>query len=229
MTCYTLLPIRGTTVRGTKLDSCGAPVHGPKSTVTSEGFVSVELTMEVEDGTDYQLRGANDKFIYNSRGRPRLRWVNAVINMAQVDPELYNLMTSSPLVVNDAATPESVGFRIQEDATGFGNFALEVWTEMDGACVNGAPAYGYLLLPWIVDAMIGDVTVQNEPVTIPISRARTNRNSLWGVGPYNVNNKLTAPTGPAPLLTAIGPKDHLDFHLTTLAPPAATCGAVALA
>jgi hypothetical protein len=215
-------------MRGTKLDSCGAPVHGPKSTVTSDGWVSVELTMEVEDGTDYQLRGANDNYIYNTRGRPKIRWVNAVLNFGQVDPELYNLMTASPIVTNDATTPESVGFRIRENV--YANFALEVWTDLDGlACINGVPAYGYLLLPWIVDAMVGDVTVQNEPVTFPITRARTNRGSLWGVGPYNVDNKLTAPTGPSPLLTPIQATDHLDFHLTTLAPPAVTCGAVALA
>jgi hypothetical protein len=227
MATYCLRPIRGTVMRVTKLDSCGAVVHGPKASVTSDGFVSVELTMEVEDGTDNQLRGANDNFIYNSRGRPKLRWVNAVVNFGQVDPEMYNLMTANPLVMNDAATPEAVGFRIRENV--YANFALEVWTDLDGqACINGAPAYGYLLLPWIVDAMIADVTVQNEPITFPINRCRTSRNSLWGVGPYNVDNKLTAPTGPSPLLTAIQATDHLDFHLTTLAPPAATCGAVTL-
>lgn len=228
MTCYTLKPIRGEVMRVTKLDSCGAPVHGAKSTVTSDGFVSVEITMEVEDGTDYQLRGANDNFIYNSRGRPKIRWANAVINFGQVDPDMYNLMTGNPLVVNDAATPESIGFRIREDVVA--NFALEVWTDLDGqACINGVPAFGYLLLPWVTDAMVGDFTLQNEAITFPINRCRTNRGSLWGVGPYNVDNKLTAPTGPSPLLTAIGPKDHLDFHLTTLAPPTVVCGAQTLA
>jgi hypothetical protein len=227
MTTYCLKPIRGSVMRLTKVDSCGAPVHGPKASVTSEGFVSVELTMEVEDGTDYQVRGANDKFIVNSRGKPRLRWVNAVINFGQVDPELYNIATGNPLVLNDAATPEAVGFRIRENVSS--DFALEVWTDLDGlACIGGVPAYGYLLMPWVKDGMVGDFTVQNELITFPINRCRTERGSTWGTGPYNVNNKITGTPGPAPLLTAIDTLDHLDFHLTTLAPPTATCGAVTL-
>lgn len=227
MTTYCLKPIRGNVMRVTKLDSCGAPVHGPKASVTSDGFVSVEITMEIEDGTDYQVRGANDKFIVNSRGKPLLRWANPVINFGNVDPELYNLVTGNPLVLNDAATPEAVGFRVRGNVSA--NFALEVWTDLDGlACIGGVPAYGYLLLPFVTDGMVGDFTIQNELITFPINRARTSEGSQWGTGPYNVNNKLSAPTGPAPLLSAIDTKDHIDFHLTTLAPPAATCGAVTL-
>lgn len=227
MATYCLKPIRGRVLRVTKLDSCGAPVHGPKASVTSDGFVSVEGTVEVQDGTDYQLKGANDQYIYNSRGVPLIRWVNLVINFGKVDPEVYNLVTGSPLEMNDAATPEAVGFRIRSGVTA--NFALEIWTDLDGqACVAGIPAYGYALYPWVKDAVVGDHTWQNEAITFPVQRARTEANSLWGVGPYNVLNKLSAPTGPSPLLTAIQPTDHMDFFLTTLAPPAAVCGAVTL-
>jgi hypothetical protein len=111
----------------------------------------------------------------------------------------------------------------------FGNFALEVWTDLSGQpCTGGGQSYGYALFPWIVDAAVGDFTIQNELLTFPISQARTHNNSLWGVGPYNVENKISAPAGPSPLLTPITALDHLDFHMVTLAPPTATCGAVTL-
>lgn len=228
MATYCLKPIRGNVMRLTKLDACGAPIHGPKATVTSSGFVSVEVTMEFEDPTEYKLKGANDQFIVNDRGRPLLKWATLVINMGNVDPDVYNISTGSPLVMNDAAVPEAVGFRVREAV--FGNFALEVWTDLSGQpCSGGSAAYGYALFPWIVDASVGDFTIQNELLTFPISQARTHNASLWGVGPYNVDNKISAPAGPSPLLTAIQSTDHLDFHMTTLAPPAATCGAVTLA
>lgn len=227
MATYCLKPIRGNVLRMTKLDACGAPVHGPKATVTSSGFVSVEVTMEIEDPTEYKLKGANDQFIFNDRGRPLLKWASLNINMANVDPELYNMATGSPLVMNDAVTPEAVGFRLREAV--YGNFALEVWTDLSGQpCSGGSSAYGYALFPWIVDAIVGDYTIQNEVIQFPITQARTHNNSLWGVGPYNVDNKISAPAGPSPLLTAIQPLDHMDFHMTTLAPPVATCGAVTL-
>lgn len=227
MATYCLKPIRGKVMRLTRLDACGAPVHGPKATVTSKGFVSVEITMEVEDGTEYQLKGADDTFIVNDRGRPQIKWANVTINMGNVDPDVYNIATGSPLVMNDATIPEAVGFRVREAV--YGDFALEVWTDLSGqACAAGVPAYGYLLLPWVKDGIVGDFTVQNELITFPIAQARTSAGSGWGVGPYNVDNRVNAPVGPSPLLTAMQATDHLDFHMTTLAPPAATCGAVTL-
>jgi hypothetical protein len=227
MTTYCLKPIRVNTIRLTKLDACGAPIHGPKASIVSDGLVSIEVRMEYEDPTEYKLRGANDKFIVNDRGRPLLKWASLTINMGNVDPELYNMATGSPLVMNDAATPEAVGVRIRENV--FGNFALEGWTDLSGQpCTGGAANYGYVLFPWIVDAVIGDFTLQNELITFPIQTARTHNQSLWGVGPYNVDNKISAPAGPSPLLTAITSTDHMDMHLTTLAPPVAACGAVTL-
>jgi hypothetical protein len=61
-----------------------------------------------------------------------------------------------------------------------------------------------------------------------VQSARTEHGSGWGVGPYNVVNKLTGTTGPAPLLVAIDPLDHMLMELTTVAPPSPTCGAISL-
>jgi hypothetical protein len=96
MTTFCLKPIRGNVLRVTKLDACGTPIHGPKATVTSSGFVSVEVTVEFEDPTEYKLKGANDQFIVNDRGRPLLKWATLVINMGNVDPDVYNMTTGSP-------------------------------------------------------------------------------------------------------------------------------------
>jgi hypothetical protein len=227
MATYCLKPIRGKVIRVTKLDACGAPVHGPKASVTSDGFISVEAKMNIEAPTEYKVKGANDVFIVNDRGRPLLKWIDLTLNMQAVDPELYTLITGSPLVMNDAATPEAVGFRVREGV--FASVAIEVWTDLSGQpCTGGATNYGYVLFPYVVDGIVGDYTIENQAISFPITQARTHNNSLWGVGPYNVDNKISAPAGPSPLLTAITATDHMDMHLTTLAPPAAVCGAVTL-
>jgi hypothetical protein len=61
-----------------------------------------------------------------------------------------------------------------------------------------------------------------------VQSARTEHASGWGVGPYNVVNKLSAPTGPSPLLDAITSEDHMHLQLTTLAPPSPSCGALSV-
>lgn len=227
MATQCLKPVRGKVARITKLDACGVPVVGAKSQVVTDGFVSVEGQIQIEDPQEYKLKNANDDFLYNSRGRPKIKWIDLTLNFAKVDPEAYNLVTGSPIELNDNTVPEAVGFRIQEDT--YANFALELWTDLDGqACVAGIPAYGYMLLPWVKDAVVGNWTWQNDVITFPVQSARTEKGGGWGVGPYNVINKLTGTPGPSPLLVPIGAKDHFLMQLTTVAPPSPTCGAISL-
>jgi hypothetical protein len=78
-----------------------------------------------------------------------------------------------------------------------------------------------LLLPWLIEGTLGDVTVENGPVNFTI-KAITSEGNDWGVGPYNVvNTRLGVPS---PLLTAIPTSRHRHLQLTTLAPPAVVCG-----
>jgi hypothetical protein len=222
-----LKPVRGKVARITKLDSCGTPVLGAKSQVVTDGFISVEGQIQLEDPQEYKLKNANDTFLYNSRGRYLIKWIDLTLNFGKVDPELLNLITGSPIELNDAVTPEAVGWRIRENT--YANFALELWTDLEGlACVGGTAAYGYMLLPFVKDAVVGNWTWQNDVITFPVQSARTEHGSGWGVGPYNVVNKLTGTTGPAPLLVAIDPLDHMLMELTTVAPPSPTCGAISL-
>jgi hypothetical protein len=223
-----LKPVRGKVARITKLDSCGVPVVGAKSQVVTEGFISIEGQIQLEDPQEYKQKNANDKFLYNSRGAPLIKWIDLTLNFGLVDPEAYNLVTGSPIVLDDTAgTPQAVGFRVRENTSA--NFALELWTDLEGlACVGGTQAYGYMLLPFVKDAKVGNWTWQNDVITFPVQSARTEHGSGWGVGPYNVINKLSAPTGPAPLLDAITIEDHLHMQLTTLAPPSPSCGALSV-
>lgn len=223
MTTVCLKPIRLNVIRVTKVDACGAPIHGSKTFVVTDGTVSLDVKLNIEAGTTYKLKGANDKFIVNDVGRPLLNWADLTLNVGKVDPELHALMTGMPIVLDDAATPQSIGFRLREQT--FQDFALEGWTDLSGQqCVGGNVAYGYVLFPWVTNAILGDFTLDNSLATFPIQQARTKSGSAWGVGPFNVNKGVQDGLS-KPLLTAINVLDHMDFHTTTLAPPAAVCGA----
>jgi hypothetical protein len=49
-TSKTFSLVRGRRIRVTKTDACGDPVLGPTSVVVSEGFISVGLTANQEEG-----------------------------------------------------------------------------------------------------------------------------------------------------------------------------------
>jgi hypothetical protein len=227
MTAYCLKPFKGKIMRVVTLDACGAVVTGAKKMVVSDGFVSVEQRAVYRDPTDYEIVNANGDYCLSERDESKLRWIELTITLCGVDPEMVNIMTGSPLVMNDAATPEAVGFRTRENV--FGNFGLEIWTDLGGStgCAGGVKAYGYQLLPWIQGGVLGDYTVENGAANFQIINAHTHNNSLWSTGPFNVRNTVITPT-PAKLITAISATDHRHMQLTTLAPPAPVCGAQTL-
>lgn len=226
MTTYTQKSYKVRTIRVTQLDACGTPVHGPTSTVVSKGLTKVTLTPTYENGTDYMVRNANDDFEVNEQGRPLLRWWEATIDFVKVDPYIISLTLGWPLVLDDNATPNVVGWRSEEGDTA--NWALEGWQYLanDPTCSATSPAYGYRLLPWLLNPQItGDVVLENNVLTLSI-RAHTHNQSAWGVGPYNVRNNASSVA--SPLLTAIQPLQHFHWERVTLAPPTPVDGAQVL-
>lgn len=221
--CYPVLRVPA--VRLTKLDACGEVVDSTCSMATSNGIITIEQTAELEDRQDYFTLNADAQPCITDTSPPILKWINVTITFCQVDPELYNIATAEPLVLNDATpTPVAVGFRTRQGSVNNSNFAFEAWTRIGGSnnCSDGEVQYGYFLLPWLVEGMVGDLTLENGAANFVIT-ARTQPNSLWGVGPYNVVR--SAVTGvPGPLLVPIASGDHRHMQVTTEPPPAVTCG-----
>jgi hypothetical protein len=212
-------------IRGTRLDICGAPVHGPTSTVVSKGLTKVTLTPTYDTATDYLVRNANDDLEVNEQGVPPLRWWEVVIDFINVDPYWINIALGWPLVLDDNVTPNVVGWRSEEGDTA--NFALEGWQSLAGEiCTAGSRPFGYRLLPYLVNPQVNsDVVMENAVASFSI-KAHTHAQSGWANGPYNV--RLNASSTASPLLTPIGPVQHFHWERVLLAPPTPACGAVLL-
>jgi len=233
MSSQCMKPVGGTALRVTKVDACGVPLLGEDScSIVTDGFVSIERTAQFADPDEFTVKNAAGQFCINERTNPLFQWYNLTITFCDVDPELIGLLTGNPVIYNDAAvTPVAVGWRTLEGANINANVAVEVWTRLAGqACVGGIQSYGYYVLPFVKEGVVGDLTIENGPASFTVTQARSASGVGWGQGPYNVLNKLSAPTGPAPLLTPFAAGEHDQFMLTTLAPPAIpeTCGCVEL-
>jgi hypothetical protein len=162
----------------------------------------------------------------SDQGCPVLKWLNIKATFCQVDPDLFSMLTGYPTVLNH--TGASVGNRITGSVACDAGVALEMWSDIPGdTCGPTGRRYGYFLAPWVKDGIIDDFTIENDAASFVIN-ARTNPGSQWDVGPYDVDPTAVANT-PGPLLTPIGADDHLDMHLTTVAPPVPACGCTALA
>lgn len=222
---------RGRRMRLTRLDECGAPDPGPTGTLVTDGFISVGHAPNYLDPEEITQRNANGDLCIDDQGNPQLRWIDLTILMCQVNPDAINIITGNPLVVDDAVAPDTVGFRIDGSLTGTVNFAMELWSGVPGQeCSDtGTRQYGYWLLPYIVQARIGEWNVENAALTMTLT-ARTSTGSLWGTGPTAYTVRADAVTGtPEQILTPIGDFQHVHYETVTVAPPAAACAATVLA
>jgi hypothetical protein len=215
--------VRGRKMRVTRLDSCGRPVYGPNSQVTSDGFISVALTANVQDGEQITIVNAAGKTTVDDRPEAELMGYASEITLTAVDPAIVTLISGQATVLNPAG--DVVGFRMNKDvdASTFG-FALEVWAGVPGdACEPGAVAEpsGYILLPFNKGGILGDFTIENAAVNAVITGSNTKSGSGWGVGPYLVAGTTATPT---PLDTPITSGDHLHVQYVEIAAPANTDG-----
>jgi hypothetical protein len=222
MTTRCFIPVLGKRLRVTSVTECGA-VPAPATVdawLATDGFVTVTLSAEVEDGTEIIVKNAAGALCVNEKQSPSFKRFTAEIEFCGVNPSLLGMVSS--------VTPyEDYAGNIAGFTQGEGPiekfFALELWTGLSGqACEPGAEsAGGYLLLPFLQAGTLGGITINGDnAVTFSMTGSYTKGGNAWGVGPYLV---LDDDGDPAALPTALDDDDHLLLVDTSLSPPPAAC------
>jgi hypothetical protein len=206
------------------MDECcrpAAPLE-PCGQIVTDGFVSVNYQPEISEAEEIDLKNAAGRSCVVDAGCDEVKWYNLAIALCGIDPDVFEFTTGSPIVLDYKG--DAVGNRLQGNVVCNTAFALEVWTDIpqEQCAPDTGQQYGYFLSPCISGGVVGEFTIQNDALTMTIN-AKTRAGSGWGRGPYNVDQQDAAGTT-GPLLTPIGPKDHMDLHLVTVAPPEAVCG-----
>lgn len=224
MTNRTYSPVLGKKFRLTSLDSCGnVPASGTAgSRIVSDGFVSVTLTAEVEDGAEIITKKASGALCVNEMTASSFKRFTMEMEFCGVDPAALSFVTNAEVYEDYAGN--TAGITVGE-GTIDKRFAFELWTGLAGqACPSGVEeASGYMLLPFVNAGVVGDIEVTGEDaVTFSMTGAYTKGGNAWGTGPYDVvlNGAVAAP-----LPDALDPKDHFLLIDTGVAVPASTNGA----
>lgn len=220
--------IQGLALRVTRLDACCAVVAGACAFVVSESFVTLNLTAEIEEPDEFLVKLANGKLCINETGCASLKRYNVELNVCNADPDLFEIISGVNTVTDFQG--DVVGFQVDQDLGECSKFALEFWTKVVGdECVDpvtGENQYLYWLLPCVSNGRIGDLTIENGPLTWTLT-AEALPSSEWGVGPFNVVASDSDNT-PSPLLAALGSETALHVQFTTIPPPTEACGCQSL-
>lgn len=224
--CFPL--VRGRVMRATRLDECGRIKPAAVSSIATDGFVSVALTANIEEGEEITVQNAAGRTCVRDAAVPTFTGYGVAITFCDVNPELYAMMTNQKVVFDSAGL--AVGFRVNSKVDiSKANFALEVWSNVPGVACDpldeaAAGAYGYTLLPFVSGGVLGDFTLENGAVSFTVQNAATKDGTGWGEGPYDV---VPGASGPSALLDPLDANDHLHVQFTTVAPPEPSCEGVA--
>lgn len=219
--------VKGRRIRVTKLDSCGRPIYGDDSQVTSKGFISVAFTANTVESDEINVTNAAGEVCVYEAAVTSLTGYGIEIAFCEVDPELFALVTGQPVVLGaDGSTV--LGFDVDTKISlDNSNFALELWAGSptgDACATEGASgSYGYLLLPFLKGGILGDFTVENGAVTFTLTGANTTEGNSWGVGPYPV--MVGSGGTPGPMSSPVSTSVALRTMIVDVAPPEAACGA----
>lgn len=223
-------PVIGAKIaRATRLDSCGVPAWGDKAQIASEGFVSIAVTANYDDGNEKTVTNAGGRKCVYVPAKAELLNYSLDFVFCAVDPEFYTLITGFP-VIYDPSTGDAIGYRSDRSVRPSDvSVALEAWADAQGSTVcgdDGLPPWGYFGWPFLTGGRVGDFTLEDNAVTFSVTGLQTKDGSGWGSGPYNVQRDAAG--DPSPLLDPVGVKDHDVRMFTTVPPPEETYGLVPL-
>jgi hypothetical protein len=209
------IPILGKRIRVTTLNSCGAyPAPGTaNSALATDGFISVNLTSEVEEGTEIITRKADGTLCVNDKQSDSFKRFTAEIEFCGVNPSLLSLVSNAS-VYSDGV--DNIGITVPEGTINK-QFALELWTGLAGeGCVPGAEsAGGYMLLPFVQAGVLGDITIDGEnAVSFSLTGAYTKGNNAWGSGPYKILKSTSGAVSEVQRVTITGTPTGGTFTLT---------------
>lgn len=217
-TCASAIQAR--VARLIKLDICGNPVTGASSAVVvTDGFISIAPAPQYLDGEEHQVRKANGALCVYRKDPSELTRVTLTINWCVMDPDALVVITGERLLANAGSTGSGVAYG---EGLLTSRFSLEVWQPIvgSGACdASGNQQFIYWAFPNTGNSKINDFTFENAPLQYTTVSETQAVGPLWGDGPGSA--------GPwAPVFTS---GEHFLHNVTTVQPPAATCGAVLLA
>lgn len=234
MATHCFIPMLGKRLRVTELDECGSVTPGTSRQVVTDGFITVTITSETEDGTQILVRNASGAICVNERMASSFLRFTVEIEFCGVNPDLLSIVSNAEPYEDYAG--DVAGFTVGEGELTKA-YALELWMGMSGqACAPGqtGEASGYMLLPYLRSGVLGDITIDGEnQVTFSITNSYTVGGNGWGAGPYDVvlqeDSETPGTFAPAPLPTALDPYDHFLLMDTAVAPPPVACEATTIA
>lgn len=211
--------IKACRLRIVRLDACGTPVVGPKSVVTSKGFISVTSAADIEDGQEFLVKDACGDLCINEKDCPRFKRLTLGIKFCVIDSAAAEIATGNRVQVDGSGG--ATGFTVGENVDCDNYWSLELWQKVAGQpCdINGDPLWMYWAWPYLQTGSLGNFTFENAAFEFDIDGVVSK-----GVGDGTWGDSNRGPYAVLSATEALLKGEHLSATITSTQPPAAVCG-----
>lgn len=126
-------------LRLARLAADGSTPAGATNGYITNNLITLSMTPDVDEGTDFSSKNACGDDAFPVRDRPTIKRLNLTMTVEIVDPELNELLTASPLILSTPAAPRTLA---ANGTTTSGSFVISsptaAFTSLDlGAAVTG--------------------------------------------------------------------------------------------
>lgn len=173
-------------IRVTRLDALGNPTAGPNNVYVSDKPIQLQVTPEIEAGSDTTLVGGCDCIVATRRGFDKLKRFTLQLDLGDVEPGLLEMLIGADAIL-DGADPIGIWWPVQQfdcAVPAQPSVAFEGWTDL---WEDDRQAADWPYAHWIWPStswQIGPHTLQNDFLQ-PQLNGYSRGNSQWGVGPFH--------------------------------------------
>jgi hypothetical protein len=187
--CYGSLQVCA--LRVAALDASGAPLPGASNGYVSDSLIQASVSLELETGDDFTLKNGCGAICQTFRDCDRIKRAAVDLELCTLDSELIALLIGAGTLFTDTGTGDAIGYELPSSAIDCPDgVSLELWTKAwDGASQAaapflGAPSYYHFVFPKVRWQM-GDLTMENEIMSIPLTGIADENPGMDADGPFD--------------------------------------------
>jgi hypothetical protein len=186
-TCFSSLG--ACALRVAKLTSGGVPVPGASNGYVSTALVSVGVSVEISEGDDLEQKNGCGDICATFKQPDRIKRLTLSMDLCQLDTYLINFLTGAPMYTSGGLP---IGWQFTPVSSGLTTYvSFEVWSKAIDAGTQAVPAFtspNAAYFHWVFPKTqwtLGDVTIENGIMTVPVNGFSTENSVLTADGPFN--------------------------------------------